>query len=507
MEETIGTWMDVGKFYCNVLMMLITNIPPSLLPPRSHSAESWTVEALRLPGELSRVLSGQAGRGGLHLAATLRPGSSPQTTGGGNISPDLSALTESHFQVAAFVSQLTPEQLRLKQQLVIDHVKQEAVKQGLSAVEAEAMLAQTLEYNGLPQVSSNPITGALDNLFKIGSNTVNKIGLPAPTQTASQSASQDLIPGLPVPGTLEHSVTLALFNAQQFINQALSGSSQPAIDNKLGVAAGATEPDGSLASAVSSLPASLSNAAVQVLKFVGQPPPSSTGGTGGTGGQSYSEVVTGVDPSYAALGVLTTGALASVAFSYVASDSDIASSATDLALGAVDALARNDIVQNIANNDLVERITNNDIVRKAQDAISNNKLLRKATSAIASIKNKLSGNRDGNYDPTKFYNIDNADYGDYGAGLYQTNFDYYQELAYSDRYPYQESRVSDQSEYSDDDGWHLEEPWDDTIEWFEPEKSAVPETVPHVPYSEDHNPWHLMNTGQSTDHLYRGFTD
>ena len=431
-----------------------------------------------------------------------------------NIGPELSSLTESQFQVAAFVSQLSPEQIRLKQQLVIDHVKQEAVKQGLSPGEAEAMLAQTLEYNGLPGVSSNPLTGALDSLFKIGSSTVNKIGLPAPTQPVSSQAGQDLVPGLPVPGTLEHTVALALFNAQQYINQALSGPSQPAIDNKLGVAAGSSETEGSVLSAVSSLPASLSKAAVQVLQFVSPAGPEKTEPvlTELRPGQSYSEVVTGVDPTYTALGVLTTGALASVAFSYVASDSDIASSATDLALGAVDAIARNDLVQNIANNDIVERITNNEIVRKATDAISNNKLLRKATSAIASLKNKLSGNSDGNFDPTKFYNIDNnyedADYGDYGAGLYQTNFDYYQEVAYTDRYPYQESRVSDPAQYSDEDGWHLEEPWDDTIEWFEPEKSpAVPETVPHIPYSEDHNPWHLMNTGQSTDHLYRGFTN
>ena len=470
MEETIGTWMDVGKFYCNVLMMLITNIPPSLLPPRSHSAESWTVEALRLPGELSRVLSGQAGRGGLHLAATLRPGSSPQTTGGGNISPDLSALTESHFQVAAFVSQLTPEQLRLKQQLVIDHVKQEAVKQGLSAVEAEAMLAQTLEYNGLPQVSSNPITGALDNLFKIGSNTVNKIGLPAPTQTASQSASQDLIPGLPVPGTLEHSVTLALFNAQQFINQALSGSSQPAIDNKLGVAAGATEPDGSLASAVSSLPASLSNAAVQVLKFVGQPPPSSTGGTGGTGGQSYSEVVTGVDPSYAALGVLTTGALASVAYTYVASDSDIASSATDLAMGAVDAIARNDIVQNIANNDLI----------------------KKASNAIGSLTG--SSSEDEIYNDMKnphyyYYDYDKLGYSDYD--YYNQNYQVMDpKESFSKKDPLYRTDLGDESSPPA------------SVEWYEPATGSS-EEVPYVAYREKHNPWALLSEGRPTDHLYR----
>ena len=429
-----------------------------------------------------------------------------------SVSPHLTrGLHPLHLQVQAFVSQLTPEQIALKQQQVISHVQQEAVKQGLSAAEAEAMLVQTLEYNGLPQVNSNPITGAINDLFKIGSNTVNKIGLPAPT--ASSQSTQELIPGLPVPGTLEHTVTLALFNAQQYLNKVLSPPSQPAIDNKLGVAAGAEAGGGEagIISAVSSLPSSLTNAAVQVLKFVGDPPSSATASASasGTPGQSYSEVVTGVDPTYAALGVLTTGALASVAYSYVASDPDIASSATDLALGAVDAIARNDIVQNIANNDIVEKIKNNDIVRKATDAISNNKLIRKASSAIASIKKKITGDGNGDFDPQQYYSLDN-NYGDYGAGLYQTDFDYYQELAYTDRYPYQESdsRDSQYPQYSDDDGWHMQDAWSDqSIEWFEPESSTVSESVPYVPYSQDNNPWHLLNSGQSTDHLYRAFTD
>ena len=50
------------------------------------------------------------------------------------------------------------------------------------------------------------------------------------------------------------------------------------------------------------------------------------------------------DPTYAALGLLTTGALGTVLYSYVAADSDLASSATALAKGAVDAIRRNDIV-------------------------------------------------------------------------------------------------------------------------------------------------------------------
>ena len=370
------------------------------------------------------------------------------------------------------MSKLTPEQIRLKQQLVIDHVKEEAVKQGLSAAEAEAMLAQTLEFNGLPQVNSNPITGALDNLFKIGSNTVNKIGLPAPTQTASQPA-QDLVPGLPVPGTLEHTVALALFNAQQYINQALSGTSQPAVDNKLGVAAGASEPDGSVLSAVSSLPASLSNAAVQVLKFVNPASKEKTEPVlaGLRPGQSYSEVVTGVDPTYAALGVLTTGALASVAYSYVASDSDIASSASDLALGAVDAIARNDIVQNIANNDLI----------------------KKASNAIGSLTG--SSSEDDIYHDTRdssyyYYDYDKLGYSDY---------DYYNQN-YQLMDPKESFSKKDPFYRSDDKRDQSSPP--DTVEWYEPATGAS-EEVPYVAYKEKHNPWALLNQGKPTDHLYR----
>ena len=381
------------------------------------------------------------------------------------------------------MSSLSPAQLEAKREEVAQHVALEASQQGLSDLEATQLLQETLMYNGLAQAD------------------------PAPS---SPSSGGEPVPGLPVPGTLEHTVTLALFNAQQYIKQVLSPPSQPPIENKLGVAASENGEAG-IVSSVSSLPSSLTSAAVQVLKFVSPDSEEKTEPEMGPlrPGQSYSEVVTGVDPTYAALGVLTTGALASVAYSYVASDPDIASSATDLALGAVDAIARNDIVQNIANNDIVEKIKNNDIVRKATDAISNNKLIRKASSAIASIKKKITGDGNGDFDPQQYYSLDN-NYGDYGAGLYQTDFDYYQELAYTDRYPYQESdsRDSQYPHYSDDDGWHMQDAWSDqSIEWFEPESSTVSESVPYVPYSQDNNPWHLLNSGQSTDHLYRAFTD
>ena len=48
-------------------------------------------------------------------------------------------------------------------------------------------------------------------------------------------------------------------------------------------------------------------------------------------------------------GLLTAGALGSVAYSYVAADPSLASSAVSLAQGAVDSIARNDIVQMASN--------------------------------------------------------------------------------------------------------------------------------------------------------------
>jgi len=327
------------------------------------------------------------------------------------------------------------------------HVAEEAAKQGLDEVEASQLLQETLLYNGLTQTDQAPAT------------------IPSPPGEAA-------VPGLPVPGTLEHSLTLALFNAQQFVNQALSGPFQPALENKQGVSSGENETDGSVISAVSSLPASLSNAAVQVLKFVNPPSKEKTEPlvTGARPGQSYSEVVTGVDPTYAALGVLTTGALASVAYSYVASDSDIASSATDLAMGAVDAIARNDIVQNIANNDLV----------------------KKASNAIGSLTGSSSEEKIDNdmKDPSYYYyDYDKLGYSDYD--YYNQNYQLMDpKESFSKKDPFTLSDVRAPSSPPD------------TVEWYEPATGSS-EEVPYVAYKEKHNPWALLSQGKPTDHLYR----
>ena len=417
-----------------------------------------------------------------------------------------------YLQVQAFISKLTPEQIKLQQQLVQDHVTQQALEQNLNSLQAAQLLAETLEHNGLPQINSpventlaavvNTVAGGeslVSNMFSsiFGDSTVNKVGVAA--GGAPDQDHGDYVPGLPKPGTLEHTITLALFKAQQSLNQMMSGkpgaSSQPAIDNKIGVAADAVvtesagDSSGGILSTVAALPQSVGSAAFQLLKFV-TPPSSQTESTSTSTkpGVTYSEVATGVDPTYAALGLLTTGALGTVLYSYVATDSDLASSATALAKGAVDAIKRNDIVQ-------------------------------VATNAIASVTgNKFQNQKDpGNlnynyYDQENAY--DNVGYSDYGYGYpppvypdpeYQDNLDYsytdpYTE--YSDQDPYQ---GYDTHQTRNDPAQDHKFPHSipDNIQFYEPD-TKVPD-VPYVTYTEEHSPWQLMNSGQNTDHLYRAF--
>ena len=381
-------------------------------------------------------------------------------------------MTTSFFfmQVLAYVAKLTPDQIKLKQQQILNHVKQEVASQNLSPAQADALLSETLAFNGLPQINTNPL-GGLTSLIGQG---INKIGLPA-TSAASSSSSGDTsyTPGLPVPGTWEHTVTLALFNAQQYLNTMLkSKPSQPAIDNKIGVAAGASETAeaGGIIGAVASLPQSVTNAAVEVLKFV-NPSSASAGASDG-----YSEVVTGVDPTYAALGVLTTGALASVAYSYVASDQDIASSATSLALGAVDAIARNDLVENIASS----------------------KLVQTASHALGGLTgNPPLTDREYEADYKDYYNYinyDNIGYSDY-------DYDYEANDRFSHRDPLYEQTLPENTKL-DKSSKITEE-----IEWYEPGTGLGKDqdNIPYVTYTEQHNPWNLMNKKKDTAHLYRSF--
>ena len=138
---------------------------------------------------------------------------------------------------------------------------------------------------------------------------IHKIGEAAPIE--------DDVSGLPVPGTLSHSLTLGLYQAQQNINRVVKGLEgsiltnpvhnllvgHPVAEDKLGVAA---------------LPDHV----------------------------TYSQVKTGISPAYAALGVLTTGVLGTALYKSGHTE-NIATAAMGLAQGALDTVRDNDLVQGI----------------------------------------------------------------------------------------------------------------------------------------------------------------
>ena len=101
------------------------------------------------------------------------------------------------------------------------HVEEQVKKENLNDAEAAQLLAQTLEFNGLPQLQSPskiglpsqeedssflpPLPNFLEDILSPGSDfqTVNRLGEAAVTDEEDN--------GLPKPGTLEHTVTLGLF--------------------------------------------------------------------------------------------------------------------------------------------------------------------------------------------------------------------------------------------------------------------------------------------------------
>ena len=81
----------------------------------------------------------------------------------------------------------------------------QATEQGLDSAAATQLLVETLQYNGLPLVG--PAAGA---------------GAAAGVAGAGAGAGAAAVSGLPVPGTLEHSVALAMFGAQQYLASVLA---------------------------------------------------------------------------------------------------------------------------------------------------------------------------------------------------------------------------------------------------------------------------------------------
>ena len=84
----------------------------------------------------------------------------------------------------------------------------QATEQGLDSAAATQLLVETLQYNGLPLVG-----GAATGDTTAGAGAVAGAGAGAGAAAVS---------GLPVPGTLEHSVALAMFGAQQYLASVLA---------------------------------------------------------------------------------------------------------------------------------------------------------------------------------------------------------------------------------------------------------------------------------------------
>ena len=108
-------------------------------------------------------------------------------------------------------------------------MEEQVKKENLNDAEAALLLAQTLEFNGLPLLQSPskiglpsqeeessflpPLPTFLEDILSPGPGfqTVNRLG------EAAATVEEDN--GLPTPGTLEHAVTLGLFKIQQGINR------------------------------------------------------------------------------------------------------------------------------------------------------------------------------------------------------------------------------------------------------------------------------------------------
>ena len=319
----------------------------------------------------------------------------------------------------------------------------------MSSVQKAELLAQTLAHNHLPPVNT-PVENTLANVVSSVSQVENLVSslISSGEDKVNTNTNNhvDHIPGLPVPGTLQHTITLALFRAQQTLAQVLQPSQ--GVD-KIGLAEGQSDNEsGGMLGTVSS-------AASSLVKFLSSPSSSDTSDSSKPG-VTYSQVTSGPDPAYAALGLLTTGAIGTVIYSYVASHDNLASSATAFAKGAVDAIKRNDLVQ-------------------------------AATSALSSVAgNKFDHQQDhGNLN----YGSDYIGYSEYEY-LYPDREDG-GDFSYSYEDPYRDYR-----EFSDPYNIPENPPWS---------ANGVQDTsnVQYISYKEEQNPWDVLRTKGSTDHLYQ----
>ena len=134
-----------------------------------------------------------------------------------------------------FVSKLTPAQIKLQQAIVEEHVNKEAVEKNLNEAQTALLLSQTLEHNGLPQISVAPSKigfvgeyspttsdSVVDSVISGVSDAINNM-----FGDDNSGDVTDDTPGLPKPGTLSHTLTLGLLRAQQAANKVVTVISNP----------------------------------------------------------------------------------------------------------------------------------------------------------------------------------------------------------------------------------------------------------------------------------------
>ena len=207
-------------------------------------------------------------------------------------------------------------------------MEEQVKKENLNDAEAALLLAQTLEFNGLPLVQSPskiglpsqedssflpPLPTFLEDILSPGSDfqTVNRLGEAAATGEEDTS-------GLPKPGTLEHAVTLGLFKIQQGINRF------------------ARNPQ-SLLTEAGQLGYSLISGQPVADQKIGELPSTSLSSVN-------------LNPTNVALGVLATGAIGTVMYSYLTNSGLPTNLATairrnDLVVAASDILGLEEVVE------------------------------------------------------------------------------------------------------------------------------------------------------------------
>merc|ERR550539_1828833 len=245
-------------------------------------------------------------------------------------------------QVAKIVAQLTAEQIAAQQLVVEKHVTGQAESEGLSEVEKIQLQVDTLQHNGLPipddlltkiksstsllssLSSEDSSTNMLGNLIGSAQGLVSSIFSETENGEDTSSSSPTTHTNLPEQGTLEHTIMLNLFNAQQSVNMFLNsifGDDTPSDPNHIG------------------------GGQFVANDKIGEALGDSETGTDGGGLLSMpSKLLRSlpVSPGTAAIGLLTTGAVGSVIYSYAvnAPPGSLATSATSLAKGAVEGLQR-----------------------------------------------------------------------------------------------------------------------------------------------------------------------